>query len=117
MQRGFFIIYIAKLSLSYTSYLFLPTAPTFFFNFSLSFTPPVFMSLLYSFDSCFLFATISRYYRGCSIGVGSPLQKGGKIGQAGENCEYGAEKLLITEICPVFTAYLGTHYLFCESNS
>lgn len=75
------------------------------------------MSLLYSFDNCFLFAPISRYYRGWSIGLGSPLQKGGKIGQAGEKSEYGAGKLLITEICPVFTAYVGPHYLFCEGNS
>lgn len=75
------------------------------------------MSLLYSFDNCFFFATIYRYYRECSIGLGSPLWKGGKNGQAGEKSEYGAWKLLITQICPAFTAYLGSHYLFCEGNS
>lgn len=48
------------------------------------------MSLLYSFDNCFFFATIYRYYRECSIGLGSPLWKGGKNGQAGEKSEYGA---------------------------
>jgi len=106
--RVFFSIYIVKLIFPYTELSFPPHYPFFFFNFGPSFTPPVFMSLLHSFNNCFLFATVSRYCKEHSIGLGPLLQKGGKIGQAGESGKYGAGKLLIRDLSSLYCIFRAT---------